>query len=203
MLLYVLPAAGRGEEARAIAAEALTVARTHGNPVWIAFALIGTGRAFADADPARALDAFRQALTVTQEQRIPFLEARVAQESAGLETIHGDRDQGLELLDTAIDAYHRAGNHVDLAVTLAELAVFFDRNAQPETCATIYGTSTHYVANGLGHEPRRRRGPPASGPRRRVFDGCVAAGAAMEPADAVRYARDQIRLARSTLGVSS
>ena len=112
--------------------------------MWIAFALTGSGRAFADTDPARALDAFHQALVLTQEQRIPFLEARVAQESAGLEIIHGDRDKGLELFDVAIDSYHRAGNHVDLAATLADLAVFFDRDGQPDIAATIYGTSTHY-----------------------------------------------------------
>ena len=145
-LLYMLPAAGRAEEARAIETETLSVARAHGNPAWIAFALTGSGRAFADTDHARALDAFHEALILTKEQRMPFLEARVAQESASLEITHGDRDKGLELLDVAIDSYHRAGNHVDLAATLADLAVFFDRDGQPEVAATVYGTSTHYLA---------------------------------------------------------
>jgi predicted ATPase len=201
MLMYILPAAGRGEEARTIADEALRVARTHGNPVWMAFALIGTGRAFADADPARALDAFRQALTVSQEHRIPWFEARVAYESAALETTHGDSDHGLELLDAAIDAYHRAGNHFDLALTLAELAAFFDRNAHAETAATIYGTAAPGVGNAswvlnlaavvdhlkavLGKE---------------VFDRYVAAGAAMELGDAVAYARHEIEEARRQIG---
>ena len=30
---------------------------------------------------------------------------------------------------------------------LAELAVFFDRQAKPEIAATIYGTSRHYINN--------------------------------------------------------
>ena len=47
LLLNMLPAAGRAEEARAIEAETLSVARAHSNPAWTAFALIGTGRAFA------------------------------------------------------------------------------------------------------------------------------------------------------------
>ena len=34
---------------------------------------------------------------------------------ASLEAAHGDLDQALELFDTAIDAFHRAGNHGDLA----------------------------------------------------------------------------------------
>jgi hypothetical protein len=178
----------------------MRVARAHGNPAWIAFAFIGSGRAFADTDPPRALDSFHQAVVLTQEQRMPFLEARVAQESAGLEITHGDREKGLALIDVAIDAYHRAGNHLDLAATLADLAVCFDRDAQPETAAILYGASTHYVATtawimnvpaALDHV-RAVLGDT-------VFDERVAVGAAMDPADAVRYARDQIRLARSTL----
>jgi predicted ATPase len=197
--LYMLPAAGRAEEARAIEAETLSVARAHSNPAWIVFALTGSGRAFAATDPARALDAFHQAIVLTHEQRMPFLEARVAQESAGLEITHGDRDKGLELLDVAIDAYHRAGNHVDLAATLADLAVFFDNNAQPETAATLYGASTHYMATTAWI----MNVPAATNHLRAalgdsVFDEHVAVGAAMEPAVAVRYARDQIQLTRST-----
>jgi predicted ATPase/class 3 adenylate cyclase len=203
-LLYMLPAAGRAEEARAIESKTMTVARTHGNPAWIAFALTGTGRAFAETDPARAIDAFRQALVLTREQRIPFLVARVAQESAALEITHGDRDTGLGLLDGAIDSYHRAGNHVDLAATLADLAVFLDRDGQPETAATVYGTSTHYMPTTAWI-----MNVPAAVSHLRaalgdnVFDEYVAAGAAMEPAGAVRYAREQIRLARFRSDVRS
>ena len=93
MLLYMLPAAGRAEEARAIAAEALSVARAHGNPVWIAFALDGTGRAFADTDPARALDAFRQALVLAQSSGCRSARPASRNEAAGLETVHGDLDR--------------------------------------------------------------------------------------------------------------
>jgi hypothetical protein len=115
---------------RAVAAEALRAARSHGNPVWIAFALIGTGRAFA--------------------------------------------------------------------LTLAELAAFFDRNAQHETSAALYGISTHIVVADaswmvnlaavvdhlqavLGDE---------------MFDQCVATGAAMAIGDAVAYARHETQMAR-------
>jgi len=196
MLMYMLPAVGRGEEATALAAEAQRVARAHGNPVWIAWALAATGRAFVHIDPTRSLDAFRQALTVAQEQRIPFMEARVPREAANLETTHGDVDRGLELFDTAIDAYHRAGNMADQSSVLAELAVFFHRDAQSEIAATIYGTSSHY--------PNEHWviGLPAAIENLRallgdvLFDECVAAGATMDIGDAVAYARDQIQAAR-------
>jgi hypothetical protein len=202
LLLYLLPVAGRADEARAMAAEAVSVARVHGNPVHIAMALIGTGRAFADTDPAHALDALHQALVIAQEQRIPFFEARVAQQSAQIETMHGDLAHGLTLFDTAIDAFHRAGNTRDLSAVLAQLAVVFERNARPDIAATLYGTRTHYVDH--------TRWAPASlsialANLRGVlgdtkFDQYVAVGAAMTPADAVAYARLEIQEARRQIG---
>ena len=105
---------------------------------------IGYGRAFADADPARALDAFRQALAFAREHRLPYWEAIIAREAAGLEAVHGDLEQALALFDTAIDSFHRAGNVANLAVALAYLAVFFDRFERPEIAATIYGASTRH-----------------------------------------------------------
>ena len=49
----MLPAVGQAAEARALADETLAAARSTGNPLWIAYALAGYGRAFADSDPAR------------------------------------------------------------------------------------------------------------------------------------------------------
>ena len=80
---------------------------------------------------------------------------------------------------------------------LAELVVFFDRMAQPETAATIYGTKTRYAATAAWifnlssavEHVRAVLGDTA-------FDQYVAAGAAMEPGRAVAYARDQIQAAR-------
>jgi hypothetical protein len=63
-------------------------------------------------------------MTLAEEHRIPWIEARVAREAANLEIIQGDLDHGLELFDVAIDGYHRAGNIADLSAVLAELAVF-------------------------------------------------------------------------------
>jgi hypothetical protein len=53
--------------------------------------------------------------------------------------------KGLGLFDATIDSYQRAGNHVDLAAVLAELAVFFDRDGQPKTAATLYWTTARYA----------------------------------------------------------
>jgi predicted ATPase len=199
-LMVFLPVVGRAEEARALADEALRVALAHRNPVYIAWVLIAKGRVFADSDPARALDAFRQALTVTQEERIPFLEARVAWEAANLETTQGDLDHGLELFDTAIDACHRGGNIADLSMVLSELAVFFDRAGKHETAAIVQGSSNRYPTDkyviGLSAAVDHLRGVLGE----TVFEGCVSTGSAMEVGDAVAYARHQIQGARRHIG---
>ena len=115
----------------------------------------------------------------------------IARDAAGLEAVHGDLEQALALFDTAIDSFHRAGNVANLAATLADLAVFFDRIERPEIAATIYGAAANYTVtpNAIGlsiavDHLRSVLGETA-------FDECVAAGAAMEPADAVGYARDR------------
>ena len=197
-LAYMLPAVGRAEEARAPAAQALRVARAHANPVWITVTLLGVGRAFADTDPPHALDAFAQAVILTREERIPWWEAFAAFESDGLETLHGDPDTGLDLFDAVITALHLAGNGTDPPVAVAALAVYFDQAGQPETAATLYGTTVHAVTTWLPAVPATLEHLRAALGESR-FDECVAAGAAMELGDAVAYARQQIRAARAAL----
>ena len=198
-LLYSLPSEGRSDEAIAIAGDTIRLARGRGNPFWIAHALVGYGRAFAEADPSRALDALREALDYTRDHRLQYWEALIAREAATLEAAHGDRDDALALFDTTIDLLHRAGNAATLAATLANLAVFFDRIEQPETAAIIYGANARHASINMVISL-----PTVLNHLRTVlgqtdYDECVAAGAAMEHIDAVHYARDQIQLARQRL----
>jgi hypothetical protein len=86
-----------------------------------------------------------------------------------------------------------------VAITIAYLAMFFDRTEQPEVAATLYGAASRYgsltVVVGLAGAVDRLRavlGRPA-------FDDGVATGGAMDLGDSVAYARDQIRLARPTV----
>jgi hypothetical protein len=69
MLMLMLHAIGRVEEATALAAEVQRLARAHGNPVWITMAKNNTGYVFLHIDPVRAIDAFRQAFTIAQDAR--------------------------------------------------------------------------------------------------------------------------------------
>ncbi len=186
----------RSGEAMAIAEDALNAARAHANPYWIASAYSVCGVAFTKTDPARALDSYRGGLAYTRQHRLPQVEALIAKHAALLEAVHGDLDQALTLFTTAINSFHQAGNPVELTSTFANLAVFF-RITRPEIAATLQGTTTHFpprnsiilfaavidhVRNTLGTE---------------TFDRCVATGAAMDTAEAVRYAHAQIEAARS------
>jgi hypothetical protein len=133
----------------------------------------------------------------------PYFEALITRESASLEASHGNADRALELFDAALDSLHRAGNLAHLAVTLADLAACFDGSGQFEIAATIYGTVGHFfvdtsVVTNLPTALEHLHG--TLGDSR--FDECVAAGAAMELPDAVRYARDHIRRARDELAAS-
>jgi tetratricopeptide (TPR) repeat protein len=194
LLLYVLPEVGRGDEARTIANEALAAARSSGRPMTIAYTLHAYGRAFADTDPDRALKAMREALAAAREHGLWLFEALFARDLAKVEGAHGDGDQALDLFDSAIEAFHRAGNDGDLALTFAYLTMFLDSIGEPSIAATVHGASTRYSAINTVTKL------PSSVEHLRLVLGetelarWVAAGAATEPAEAVRYARLQIEL---------
>jgi predicted ATPase len=198
-LTFCLPAMGRAPEARAMADETLAAARAHGNPFVTAFALYACGRAFADTDPVRALNTFREAVTYSREHRATYIAATTAQDAAGLEAVHGDLATGLALFDSTIDSFHQSGNVADTIGTLGTLAVLFDRFDRAEPAATIYGATTLRTGTGwvIGLPDLVDHLRTVLGASR--FDECVTAGASMELAEAVQYARAQIQLAQRDL----
>jgi hypothetical protein len=149
------------------------------------------------------LEAFRGGLLHARQHRIPIWEGIIRRDAATLEAVHGDLDEALTWLESSIDAFQQAGNPARVATTLAALAGLLERFDKPEIAATIYGTTTNDASTILvvdlpGVVDRLRT---TLGVAR--FDEYVATGAAMELADAVSYARTQMRLARDELGVSS
>jgi predicted ATPase len=191
--LLLLPVMGRADEARALAAEALTASRAYGTPNLVAGVLSAYGRAFAATDPTRALQALREGVVYTRQHRLVFFEALLCREAGGLEAVHGDPGQACALLENAIDLMQRAGDVGNLAVAFADLAVLFHRLQQPEIAATLYGASRRgdigwvtHLASVVDHL-RTLLGD-------NTFDQCADKGAAMETSDAATYARQQIRL---------
>jgi tetratricopeptide (TPR) repeat protein len=200
--VIALDLAGRPEEARQIAEETLAEARAVGNPSWIGYALHGLAAALAATDPARALEAYREAIEFGRQHRIMYLVGMSIRDAAWLETLHGDADHGLELFEYAIDLFHRAGDHGTLSEALAKLAICLDHRGQLEEAATLVGASTRHGAlpvpslpDVIGHL-RAALGEPA-------YQARVTSGAEMQVDDAVTYARQQIHLARQSEGEST
>ena len=200
---YSLAVVGRDTEAMAIADETLAAARTFGSQGWVAWALYAYGRAFSESDPTRALGILREGLIYANEHRMPVWEANIAFLAAGLEAVHGNTDRGLEMFDTTIESFQHAGAIANTAATLGSLATIFDRFERPDIAATLYGATTdHAHVSAISGLPGLvDHLSTILGSTR--FEDCVATGAAMGLADAVRYARLQIRLFRSELAVSS
>jgi tetratricopeptide (TPR) repeat protein len=199
--VWLLGLAGRPVEAAVIAEETLAAARSYGNPLWVAIALLGYGTAFAETNPHRALDAYREQLEYCRGHRIVYMEAVSIRDLAWLEALHGNLRHAFELFDSAFDMFQRAGDYPAVSMTLGELVVCFDHVNQFVIAATLYGAEARYGRVPVPGLPdvvehlRTELGTPG-------FDDCIAAGAAMELADAVRYARRQIRLANQTLEVT-
>jgi predicted ATPase/class 3 adenylate cyclase len=195
LALTVLPGVGRAAEARARAESTLAAAQSLGNPYWIAFAYAGHARAYADSDPVLAMDTMRHALEYDRRQRLTFFEANLMRDMAALQHVLGMPEQALELLDTAVALFHRAGNHASVATTLALVAVVFSRLGQPELAATIYGMSTSHGTSMIPYLPtvldelRTQLGDEP-------FNARIASGAAMDFDDAMELVRHEIAIAR-------
>ena len=203
-LLWHLPALGRHEEAQEIADEALERTRQSGNPMWIAWALAGAGRAFATDDPDRALKASREASRYAREMQLPLYEALNAREAAVVEALHGDFEHGLEMYDVSLDALHRAGAGAHLSITLASMAAFFARFDEPAVAATLIGAAlgqSGTVSMDLDVDATAEQLRSTLGSDR--YDECVGAGEAMALGEAVRFARDRIAALRGDRDVAS
>ena len=148
-VLYLLPPMGRAEEARAIAEETLATARAHGNPYWIACALLGTGGPSPPMTRPAVSDAGARRPRLRPSTPNALLRgARSPRRRRARSRPRGAR-RGPGAVRHHHRLVHRAGNILDLAATLASLAVFFDRVDQPEVAATVYGASTRYATTGI------------------------------------------------------
>jgi predicted ATPase len=195
-LLWVLQGLGRLAEVRLILDETVAAVREVGNPMYIALVTgFGYGREFADSDPTRALDALRKAVDYSRQHHIVYTELYNSLELAAVEVVHGDLVRGLELLDRTLDHWHRTGDRFNLALALATAATCLERLERVQAGAVVYGASTRLAAvlpvAGLRESCEKLRTTLGAA----EFDQHVATGAAMEPGEAVAYAREQIRLA--------
>jgi predicted ATPase len=195
LYLWMLTVVNRSQDALAIADAALELTRSRRNPFWIALILVGYASALEASDPDRALTLLREAHEITRAHPIAAMESQAATAMAEFEARHGDLDRALELLDHAIASFHRSGEVFNVARTIADLAMLLDsRLDRPKIAATLAGFTMHGPVTGvmvdlpgLVVHVRTRIGDAAT-------DSAIAAGAHMDLAEGVRYARDEIAI---------
>ena len=195
-----LQSAGRIEEALGLTGAAIVAARHIGNPFWIAYALWVVGLAFSKVDPARALAAWEEGVEVVRAHGIHFFEGYIARDAALMHTASGDVDPAIELLLSAIAAFHRAGNVAQLVITLAIVPALFERLDDLRVAAILFGAmsresaSFHHVPDlvDVGERIAVKLGVKSS-------ERLVTEGGAMDLNAAATYAREQLEIALQTL----
>jgi hypothetical protein len=138
-LVFALVVTGSVEEAMAAADGLIEAAEATGNPFVLSFTLNASGFPFRNADPARALDAFRRGLVIAHDNGIRFTETQLALVLSYQETEHGDPVCGLDHLIVAIRNFHDSGNTTSMRSPLAVLASLLNRLGRHEPAATIAG----------------------------------------------------------------
>jgi len=197
-LIYVLMFAGRREEAIIAADGLIETAEATRNPWAVWNSLLAYGAAFRDADPGRALDAFRRGLVVAQDSGSRFSE--LAASLARQEALQGDTASAFDHVALAVHSYHDSGNNTLTRQPLALLAFLLDQLGRHEPAATIAGfvrsvpgtaLAVPEITTAITHL-RKVLGEPA-------YESLAHKGATMTTAAMATYAYDQIDQARTTL----
>jgi predicted ATPase len=144
--LMVLPVLGRIDEAKAVLDDALEAVRAAGNPCFIAYAMIGQARTLKESEPDRAVEVLRHCLDYCREHRLVFVGALAASDAASVEAAQGAPEVALGLFMAAIEQFHRSGNRVTLAMTLAQLAVFVAGAGDAASAVTLCGFGRQHSA---------------------------------------------------------
>ena len=198
-LVVALSAAGAGDEARAAAKGLIDAAEATHSPYALANALYCYGCAFADADPVRAVEAFRRGLMIAQDSGNRFFESELATGLSRLEVQHGDSSAALDHISLAIRNFYESGNVAHIRSALATLAVFLDRLGRPEPAATIAGFAFSPLTAAAIPEMTTAITHLRDSLNDQTYESLARKGEMMTTAAIVTYACDQIDEARAEL----
>jgi len=198
-LVLALTVAGSGGEAMDCADGLIEAAEATGNPAFLAFSLWAYGLALRDADPVGALNALGRGLVIAQDSGNRSGVAALANNLALLEAEHGRTVAAFDHLTLSIRNFHDAGDTTTIRVSLASLAVLFDRLGRYEPAATIAGfarspiTATGFPEFTAAITDLREVLGEA------IYESLARKGETMTTAAMVAYAYDQIDQARTEL----
>jgi predicted ATPase len=199
-LVAALAVAGCGGEAMDSADGLIEAAEATGNPMLLAWALDAYGLAFRDADPVGALNALGRGLVIAQDSGNRATASALADVLALLEAEQGGTVSAFDHLTLSIRNFHNAGDTTTIRVSLAVLAVLFDRLGRYEPAATIAGFALSPMV------------APAGAPEittaithlrdvlgEATYESLAGKGETMTTTAMVTYAYDQIDQARTEL----
>jgi predicted ATPase len=191
---------GRVDEATAIAGQVVVAAEATGNPGSLAFALCGFGGASRGSDPQGAIRALRRGMAIGLDSGNTMYGVTCASTLANLEAEHGDPGVACDLFAQAISIYHDAGDAMGASIAMVGLATFLDRIGRLEPAAVLWGSATNPLTVITHPEWASTDASLRDALGAERYDALTRQGAAMKPADAVRYALAEIELAREQLG---
>jgi hypothetical protein len=202
-LAYALVFAGSGEEAIVAADGLIESAEPTRNPFLLSYALGAYGFAFRDADPVRALDAFRRGLAITQDSGNRFTETHMAMNLSRLEAEHGDTATAFDNLTLAIRNLHDSDNPANMGTPLATLAALLDRLGRYEPAARIAGFALSPLTSASVPEITTAIAHLRDAFGDQTYESLARKGEAMTTAAIATCAYDQIDQARAELNAVS
>jgi predicted ATPase/DNA-binding CsgD family transcriptional regulator len=198
-LVVGLAVAGSGGEAMDCADGLIEAAEATGNPLLLAFALLGYGAAFRDAAPVGALNALGRGLVIAQDSGSRTSASLLALNLARLEAEHGGTVSAFDHLALVIRTCHDSGDTTAIRGPLAILAVLFDRLGRYEPAATIAGFALSPLSASAFPEITTAITRLRDVLGEATYESFARKGETMTTAAMVAYAYDQIDQARTTL----
>ena len=155
--------AGRMDEAKRIAAEALGAAEETGNTTALSWAYLAMGRAYSDSDSELAMRNFDRSCELTERHRLPLLGAMGAALAATVIARVEEPGRGRVQLSRALRLFIVSGNLAQLWTGAHNLAFFLIRAGHMDDARAIWeglGSRPAYTAKHLRDELTELLGDP-------------------------------------------
>lgn len=191
--LYILVLGGRADEARSIAQNVVAATEATGVPSSNVLSLLGKGAAFAETDPAAALNDYGHAAALARQSGNRLLLTLIIPKIAALLTRGGDLPAALHSFREMLESSGDSRDLVSVAHGLGNLIVLFERLGRTAAAATLNGALTRVVDAAalvpeLPHTMSRVRGKLGEA----AFEAANRCGAAMPVHQANDYALTEI-----------
>jgi tetratricopeptide (TPR) repeat protein len=170
-------------------------------PHSIAIAYYSKDRAFAEADPPTAIEAYKRAISIAQDSGNRFWEQLVVADMAALQARAGNPTTALTMFQQMLDVWQGAPDAMGIAHGIGGLIILFQRLGRSEDAVTLHAALMRYLPSLRMLEEL----PDAIDQARAslddaAFDAAARRGAVMEFRNMIEFARTEIELALAALG---